>query len=117
MTHIDIDSSTNPSPIELEGEQPSVEIEVSGDGSTLWVNALDGSCTGRFSKRFGMDVHHTGTAMMAGQGECLVCTHEPAGPAEWDIFRAAMKRHHDTDVPEDAITFEDVVLRARMSRP
>lgn len=41
--------------------EPLHEVVVSGDGATVWVNGPDGSCIGRFSKRFGIDVHHTGT--------------------------------------------------------
>lgn len=81
------------------------EIIVSGLGDTVWVNGSDGSCIARFSKRFGIDVHTTGTAQMGGEKECLFCTHSPAGKAEWEQFLAAVKLHHGIDVPPQSITF------------
>lgn len=54
-------------------------IDVSSEGSTVWINSADGSCIGRFSKRFGLDVHRTLTEQMAGGSQCLHCTHEPQG--------------------------------------
>ncbi|MCY1366954.1 hypothetical protein D9M69_538650 [compost metagenome] len=82
-------------------------IEVSGLGDTVWVNAPDGSCIGRFSKRFGIDVHRTITDQMTGLDQCLFCTHEAAGPAEWEQFRAAMLKHYGIDVPANTVTFEE----------
>lgn len=35
------------------------QVQVSACGTTVWVHGLDGSTVGRFSKRFGMDVHTT----------------------------------------------------------
>lgn len=32
-------------------------IDISGDGRTVWIHGADGSCIGRFSKSFAMDVH------------------------------------------------------------
>jgi hypothetical protein len=81
------------------------DIEVSADGSTVWVTANDGSCVGRFSKRFGIDVHRTAAEQLAGAGQCLFCTHAPAGAAEWSDFREAVLTHHGIEVPGDAISF------------
>lgn len=54
------------------------EIEVDTTRTTVWVNStIDGSCIGRFSKKFGMDIHKTGTQQLNGEGECLHCTHSP----------------------------------------
>ncbi|WP_240691030.1 hypothetical protein [Burkholderia cepacia] len=80
-------------------------IEVSAKGDRVWVNGHDGSCIGRFSKQFGIDVHRTVAEQIEGADQCLYCTHEPAGIAEWEEFRDAMRRHHGIDVPVDAITF------------
>lgn len=33
------------------------EIQLSANGETVWVHASDGSTVGRYSTRFGMDVH------------------------------------------------------------
>lgn len=78
-------------------------IDVSGDGGTVWINGADGSCIGRFSKRFGLDVHKTASEQAAGGSQCLHCTHEPAGPAGWSDFRLQMKEHYKIDVPADLV--------------
>lgn len=80
-------------------------IDVSSRGDTVWVTAHDGSCVGRFSKRFGIDVHRTVTEQLEGADQCLHCTHEPSGEAEWKAFREAVLQHHGIDVPVDVIDF------------
>lgn len=80
-------------------------IEVSALGDTVWVTGPDGSCVGRFSKRFGIDVHRTVTEQLAGADQCLYCTHVRAGAVEWESFRRAMMMHHGIEVPSDAISF------------
>lgn len=82
------------------------DIQVSGDGGTVWVTAADGSCVGRFSKAFGLDVHKSVAEQMAGGSQCLHCTHEPAGPAAWDEFRAQVKAHHQIEVSVDLINWK-----------
>lgn len=81
------------------------QVDVSGNGDTLWVNANDGSCVARFSKRFGIDVHNSVTAQLAGASQCLFCTHAPAGPEEWKQFRESVKKNFGVDVPADIIKF------------
>ncbi len=82
------------------------QVEVSACGNTVWVNShLDGSCIGRFSKRHGIDVHRTGTEQALGAGECLYCTHGPAGREEWDKFREAMLTHYGVNLPVDLIAW------------
>jgi hypothetical protein len=90
---------------EVDGEEAAWEIMVSHCGRTAWVSGADGSMIGRFSKVFGVDVHRTATEQMRGEGECLFCTHVPAGPVEWDLFRQALLKHYDINVPKDAIRF------------
>lgn len=80
-------------------------VDVSALGDTVWVTADDGSCVGRFSKRFGIDVHRTAEEQTAGGAQCQYCTHGEAGEAEWQAFREAVLRHHGIDVPRDTITF------------
>ncbi|AOZ11156.1 hypothetical protein [Cupriavidus malaysiensis] len=80
-------------------------IEVSSLRDTVWVTANDGSCIGRFSKRFGIDVHRTVDDQRAGAGQCLFCTHRPAGEAEWHTFRARIRDHYGIDIPADTIIF------------
>ncbi|ABO59844.1 conserved hypothetical protein (plasmid) [Burkholderia vietnamiensis G4] len=81
------------------------EICVSARGDIVWVNSADGSCIGRFSKRFGIDVHRTLTDQMNGADQCLYCTHGAAGADAWEQFRSAMKCHHGIDVPTDTLSF------------
>lgn len=93
----------HPSDVDIDG--PTVEIQSNALGDTLWVNAADGSCIARFSKRFGIDVHSSAESLMAGASHCLYCTHGAAGPAEWHTFRQKVQEHHGVDVPEGAVTF------------
>ena len=74
------------------------EIQVSEDASTLWVHASDGSTVGRFSKRFGMDVHTTVSQQLEGAQQCLHCTHVPASEADWDEFRMLMGKHYGVTI-------------------
>ncbi|WP_084688044.1 hypothetical protein [Paraburkholderia oxyphila] len=82
-------------------------IDVSSRRDTVWVTAHDGSCVGRFSKCFGIDVHRTATEQLAGADQCLRCTHEPAGEAEWREFCEAVLLHHEIEVPFGTISFEE----------
>jgi hypothetical protein len=98
-------TSTSTALLEVEAED---QIQVSEDGGTVWVHALDGSTVGRFSKRFGVDVHRTMTAQISGEEQCLSCTHEPACPEDWRRFVDLMKQHHEITVPLDLISFPAV---------
>lgn len=80
-------------------------IDVSSLGDTVWVTAHDGSCVGRFSKRFGIDVHRTVTEQLDGAEQCLHCTHASAGAIEWSAFREEIAKHYGIEVPADAISF------------
>jgi tRNA U54 and U55 pseudouridine synthase Pus10 len=105
---------------ETDFELPDHEIIVDFTGSRVWINASDGSSIGRFNKARGIDVHRTATAQMAGEPECLHCTHEPAGKPEWDIFCREIKTHYGIVVPEDLISFDDgcaVKNKSRSSKP
>ena len=84
------------------------EVQVASDGGTLWVNGPDGSAVGRFAKRFGIDVHRSGTEQMKGLGECLFCTHTPAGSADWGLFVDAMHQHYGLVIDRGLIVFESV---------
>lgn len=81
-------------------------VQVSQDRKTVWVHAKDGSTVGRFSKTFGMDVHTTITEQLKGAGQCLHCTHEPPGQAEWDKFCDLMLKHYEITVDRSALSFE-----------
>lgn len=82
------------------------DIQLSGSGDTVWVTAADGSCIGRFSKRFGIDVHTAVTDQMAGKSQCLFCTHTPSVQADWDIFREQVLQHHSIEVPAQLIKWD-----------
>ena len=78
----------------------NAEIEVNTTRTTVWVNStIDGSCIGRFSKKFGMDVHKTGTEQIEGKGECIHCTHTPGTKEDWNTFCRLMAHHYDVAVP------------------
>lgn len=81
------------------------DISTSALKDTVWVAGPDGSCLGRFSKKFGLDVHTSAEAQLDGAAQCLYCTHSPAGPEDWKIFRAKMLEHHGIEVPENFIVF------------
>lgn len=79
------------------------EIVVSPNAQTVWINGADGSCIARFDTRFGLDVHRTATEQIAGEGECIYCTHERPSRTDWLKFCEQVKIHHHIDVPTDLI--------------
>ena len=84
----------------------SDSIEVSLDGNTVWVSSEeDGSCIGRFSKKFGMDVHKTGTQQLNGEGECLHCTHVPGTQQDWFLFCELMFKHYKVSIPTNLLRY------------
>lgn len=91
--------------IQPEGGELIYEVLVSHDGGTVWVNCSDGNSVGRFSKHSGIDLHRTIAEQMVGEGQCLYCTHESAGPDEWERFRAGMAQHYNVALPPDLIRF------------
>ena len=82
---------------------PGDQVQVSDDGSTVWVHALDGSTVGRFSKRFGIDVHSTTSQQMDGAPQCLHCTHVAPSAKDWRIFCELMHQHYKVDVDPSLI--------------
>ncbi|MFJ2456569.1 hypothetical protein ACIOWK_33530 [Pseudomonas protegens] len=91
--------------IHPEGSELIYEVLVSHDGSTVWINCSDGNSVGRFSKHAGIDLHRTIAEQMAGEGQCLDCTHEPAGAEEWERFRGGLAQHFNVSLPPDLIRF------------
>ena len=82
------------------------QIQVDAAKATVWVHtALDGSTVGRFSKRFGMDVHTTIPEQMAGASQCLHCTHQQPTVDEWHLFCDLIFQHYRISVPKDLIQF------------
>lgn len=83
----------------------AAEVQVSADGGTVWVHT-EGSTVGRFSKRFGLDVHATVDQQMAGESQCLHCTHTPPTHSDWLIFCGLMADHYGIDVDTALVHFE-----------
>ena len=71
-------------------------VDITTDGTSVWVNDSTGHCLGRFSPR-GVDVHTDAKKQLAGEGECLYCTHPPT-PPDWTAFVEAMRRHHRIEI-------------------
>ncbi|WP_255593519.1 hypothetical protein [Acidovorax sp. sic0104] len=83
----------------------AAEIQVSANGDTVWVHsAVDGSTIGRFSSRFGLDVHRTASQQMEGAAQCLHCTHYKPTHEDWLLFCALMLEHHQITVDPALIT-------------
>ena len=72
-------------------DQHPDQVQVSQDGQTVWVHSMDGSTVGRFSRRFGLDVHRTVTEQLQGAPQCLHCTHEVPSHADWVLFWRLMR--------------------------
>ena len=87
-----------------EGEQ-SENVQVSPDGKTAWVHASDGSTVGRFSMIFGMDVHTTVTSQLAGEAQCLHCTHQAPSVDDWQLFCDLMAKHYKIEVDQSLMRF------------
>lgn len=83
------------------------QIEVSPDGKTVWVHALDGSTVGRFSKVFGMDIHTSITEQMSGAPQCLHCTHSRPTKQDWLEFCHLLNQHYSIKIAHDLIDFEN----------
>ncbi len=81
--------------------KPSEHVQVSEDRQTVWVHASDGSTVGRYSSRFGMDVHTTAAEQLAGKPQCLNCTHVPPKEADWDEFCRLIRTHHGITIPPE----------------
>lgn len=76
-------------------------FQIDFDGATVWVNAPDGSCVGRFSK-FGIDVHRTVAEQIETGEQCIECTHGCPTASEWDRFTELMELHYKVQVPAAA---------------
>lgn len=77
-------------------------IQIDESRGVVWIHALDGSTIGRFSPDFGIDVHTTAEAQMAGAPECLACTHGVDDPdAAWSEFCSLVHRHYGLVLPPE----------------
>lgn len=78
-------------------------VQVSRDRTTVWVHTSDGSTVGRFSKRFGIDVHTTIRQQMEGANQCLHCTHQKPTREDWATFCELMQEHYQIHIPKNLI--------------
>lgn len=90
------------------------QVQVAEDGSTVWVHAMDGSTVGRFSRRFGIDVHSTVTEQLAGASQCLHCTHARPTYVDWIEFCDKILITYSIAVPRGLMTEHDFVPAAKV---
>ena len=82
-------------------EQGCVAAQVTSDGTTVWVNAPDGCCIGRFGRRI-IDIHKDGAAQLAEGTECLDCRKRTDDlDDDWRVFVDGMLAHHGVTVGVD----------------
>jgi hypothetical protein len=91
---------------ELDRMSELDHVQMAADRSTVWVHASDGSTVGRFSLRFGMDVHTTVSLQLQGASQCLHCTHSAPTHADWLLFCDLMARHYGIAVPPDILSLQ-----------
>jgi len=72
-------------------------------GRRLWINSEDGSAVARFNTQTGVDVHNTVTDQLAGEPECLWCTHGKPDHKTWQKFIQKVKELFGLTLPSDAI--------------
>jgi len=75
--------------------------QIAFDGNTVWVNTDDGVCVARFG-RGGIDIHKDLEGQLEGGSQCLHCTHERPGAAEWGEFVRQMKAVYGVEIPQEA---------------
>lgn len=75
-------------------------FEMIWSDATIWINADDGMCVGRFS-RFGVDVHHDAETQLWTGAQCLACVHDAPPDEGWEIFLEKMWRHYELEIPGD----------------
>lgn len=77
---------------------PKVQIQVSTDKHTLWVNSATGMNIARFSSK-GIDIHHDNKGQRDGK-HCLFCLdgRDPMNPVpfedDWELFKKKLFEHH-----------------------
>lgn len=81
------------------------DVDIVTDGTTVWVNASDGMCIGRFGPR-GIDIHQDTRGQLAGE-HCLFCR-KSADPlakrgtrSDWLLFVEKMRALHGVEISKD----------------
>ena len=77
------------------------KCEINYDGTTVWVNGENGDCLARFG-RLGIDIHHSARDQIAGQPQCLSCTHTKPDGKDWENFKLDMAALYHVEIPEEA---------------
>ena len=77
------------------------EIQYGKGTQTVWVHASSGETVGRFSRRFGMDIHTTVEEQLAGKSQCLHCTQGKPSDEEVKLFVSKAKELWDVEIEED----------------
>lgn len=67
-------------------KKKTYQVQYSALGDTVWVHCSTGDTVGRFSVKFGMDIHTTVQEQMAGKSQCLRCTHGKPTHADFKEF-------------------------------
>ncbi len=81
------------------------QIEVSGNGVTVWIHAPDTARPWGDSQKFGMDIHTSLTEQLEGAAECLHCTHTKPKEEDWVLFCNLIHKHYGITVSKDLVTF------------
>lgn len=75
------------------------EIEIFGDGRTVWVNTND-CCIGRFGNG-GVDIHKDAEGQLKDGTECLECFPRTKDlNSDWTRFVAGMKHYYGVTVDD-----------------
>jgi hypothetical protein len=93
--------------------------QILSDGRSVWVNAADGCCTGRFA-RGGVDIHLDGEQQVKQGIECIDCFDRTDDfEQDWQRFTRGMKQHYGVEIndehkPSSTATYQGL---QRMSFP
>jgi hypothetical protein len=77
----------------------TIAAEITSDGHTVWVNAVDGMCVARFG-RYGIDVHRDYEGQKQS-GQCLACTAGLTTLRDWRAFQILMRRHYSIGIGDE----------------
>lgn len=81
------------------------EVQYSASKDTLWIHCSSGETVGRFSSKFGMDIHNTIAEQAKGSSQCLHCTHTKPTPEDFDLFCKKAKELWNVKIDKSQINF------------
>lgn len=79
------------------------QVQYSASKDTLWVHCSTGETVGRFSSKFGMDIHNTIKDQEKGSPQCLHCTHGKPTPEDFDLFCEKAKELWGVEIDKSQI--------------